>query len=149
MRKNWVTILGLLVISSMLSACASVPMAGLEADQKAKEFATTPGKGRIYIYRDENFGSAIKVPVSVDGKLLGQTAAKTFYVVDVAPGPHKVACMAESNSEVTVNLKASDIAYIWQEMKMGTWTAGCKVQQVNEGAGQEAVKGCKLAQIQQ
>lgn len=39
-------------------------------------------------------------------------------VVDVDPGTHKVACQAESNSEITLSTGAGQVAYVWQEMKM-------------------------------
>jgi hypothetical protein len=133
------------LLSTLLSACASVPMAGLQDDQQAKEFKAPAGKGRIYIFRDENFGGAIKVTVTVDGKLIGQSAPMTYFVADVEPGEHIVACQAESSSQVSVKVKKGEIAYVWQEMKMGMWSAGCKVQEVNESRGRTGVSACKRA----
>ncbi len=83
----------LLLATMILAACASVPMDSLQNDEDAKQFAVPAIGARIYIYRDENFGSAIKVPVSVDGKVIGQSAPKTYFVSDVDPGKHRIICI--------------------------------------------------------
>ena len=36
-----------ILIATLLSACASVPMMGLKEDQEAKEFKSAAGKARI------------------------------------------------------------------------------------------------------
>lgn len=132
-------------IISMLSACASVPMADLKEDQEAKSFAAPQDKSRLYIYRNENFGGAIKVSVTVDGKLVGQTAPKTYFVVDLTPGEHQVSCLAESNSQVTVKGAKGQSIYVWQEMKMGMMSAACKLHEVTPEIGQKGVAESKLA----
>ena len=76
---------------------------------------------------------------------MGQSAPMTYFALDVAPGEHQIACLAESNSTVAVNLKKGDVAYVWQEMKMGMMSAGCKVQKVDEATGKKGVTECKRA----
>ena len=49
----------------VVSGCASVPMANQGADAQAKSFTTSADKATVYIYRNENFGAAIKMPVGV------------------------------------------------------------------------------------
>lgn len=61
-----------------LSGCASVQMASIESDRQSKQFSVAQGKSSVYIYRDENFGSAIKIPISVNDKIIGQTAPHVF-----------------------------------------------------------------------
>ena len=130
----------------LFTSCASVPMMGLQQDQEAKEFKTEPSKSRIYIYRNENFGGAIKVTVTIDGKLVGQTASNTYFAVDVDSGKHQISCLAESNSQVEVNVKSGEAAYVFQEMKMGLMSAGCALEEVSAIIGQKAVRECKRAQ---
>jgi hypothetical protein len=139
--KIWVVLTTL-----MLAACASVPMTGKAEDQEAKQFKAPVGQSRIYIYRDEILGSAIKVTVSLDGKLIGQTAPHTYFAVDVKPGLHKVTCLAESNSEVSFTTKPGAATYIWQEMKMGAFSAGCALREVDANQAQSALKSCERAQ---
>ncbi|MHB1198622.1 MAG: hypothetical protein ACYCZ6_03515 [Polaromonas sp.] len=66
------------ILVLLLSGCASVPMASLDLDTKAKDFSPVPNKASLYIYRNESFGAAIPMTVSVNGKVLGQTAAQTY-----------------------------------------------------------------------
>lgn len=118
----------------------------MKDDQEAKEFKAPSDKGRIYVYRNEALGSAIKVSVSVDGKMLGQTAPNTYFVADVEPGQHQVSCFAESNSQVNIKVDRGQSAYVWQEMKMGLMSAGCAMHEVRTADGQKGVLECKRAQ---
>jgi Protein of unknown function (DUF2846) len=138
-------ILMAMIIVAALSSCASVPMDNPDADQDAKNFSVSPDHGRIYIYRNETFGAAVKITVSVDGKLIGQTAKKTYYAIDVAPGKHQVSCFAESNASVDVNVDKGSSVFVWQEMKMGLMAAGCDMHTVDANTGREAVLECKRA----
>ena len=131
---------------AMLAGCASVPMASLESDSAAKQFQVAADKSRIYIYRNENMGGAIPMSLSVDGRMLGQSGPKTFFMVDVDPGSHTVSSHTENVSTLTVDAKAGKAHYIWQEVKMGMWSARSQLQEVDAATGQAGVAECKLAQ---
>lgn len=133
-----------LVVMLMLGACAAVPMATDEEDLRAKQMTPPAGKALIYVYRSESFGSAIKMPVTLDGRDAGETAAKTYFLFTVAPGPHKIVSKGEHNSELTVNAEPGKSHFVWQEIKMGLWTARSLLQTVDEATGRAAVKECKL-----
>lgn len=132
------------VIMLTVTGCASVPMADPAADTQAKTFATTPGKANIYIYRNETFGAAVKMPLTVDGKAVGSTASKTFILQQVEPGKHVVQSITENEPSVEVNAEAGKNYYVWQEVKMGALQAGSALHVVTEEEGQKAVKQCKL-----
>ncbi len=146
MLQKFIQLMVLCSLGLVFSACASVPMASLKDDQEAKAFAAPQDKSRIYIYRNESFGGAIKVSVAVDGKVIGQTAPKTYFVVDVAPGEHQVTCLAESNSQVTIKGSKGEEIYVWQEMKMGMMSAACRLHEVTAEVGKKGVSESKLAQ---
>jgi hypothetical protein len=137
------TVLSLLAI---LSSCASVPMSSLENDREMKKFEVSTNKSRIYVYRDEIFGSAITVPVSLDGKIKGKTAPHVYFSWDVEPGEHEISCFAENNSKIKLNAQPGQSHFVWQEIKMGMWQAGCALQEVEKQKGQAAVNSCKLAE---
>lgn len=128
----------------LLSACASVPMESLEKDSRAKEFMVDPAKANIYLYRNENFGGAIAINVTLDGKVAGKTAAKTFFLWQVEPGTHEIASLSENTSKISIDAKAGTNSYIWQEIKMGMWTAGSQLHEVTEEEGKKAINECKL-----
>lgn len=141
--KKLATLLGLLALL-IVSGCASVPMGSLEEDAKAKNFTPPAGKASLFIYRNENFGAAIPMSVAVNGKTLGQTAAMTFFRLDVPAGKYNIESHAENVSALNIIAQADSNYYIWQEVKMGMWMARSLLQQVDESTGRQAVNQCKL-----
>lgn len=140
---------GMLVLvagSLLATGCASVPMASQDKDAEAKQFRVSPGKSRIYVYRNENFGGAMRIVISLDGKVVGSTAPKTYFAFDVSPGKHEVACIAENTSSLAVNAAAGRPVFVWQEMKMGAMSAGCALRQMSEADGRAGVLESFLAQ---
>ena len=86
---NRVVPLLLLAVAALVSGCASVPMTSMEDDVKAKTFAVKEDKAAIYVYRNESFGGAIPMTVSLDGKVAGQTGPQTYFMWEVDPGRMK------------------------------------------------------------
>jgi hypothetical protein len=138
--------LGAVLAVALASGCASVQMASPEQDAAAKSFAVKPDKANIYVYRNENFGAAMKMPVALDGKLAGDTAAKTYLMLEVAPGAHTVVSKTENDSAVTLNAVAGRNYFLWQEVKMGMMGARSNLQVVDEATGRAGVAECKLVQ---
>lgn len=140
-------ILGSLALLSLLAlgGCASVPMATPQQDAAAKQFTVPPGESRIYLYRNETFGAAITMPVALDGKLMGKTASKTYFVWDVAPGHHLIESKTENDSKLTLDTVAGQPYFVWQEVKMGLFSPGSKLHLMNRQAGEKGVLECKLA----
>ncbi len=133
----------------VLASCASVPMASMNADQQAKQFKIPESMSRIYIYRNENIGGAVPMTVSLDGKTLGQTGPKTYFMVDVKSGEHTINSYTENVAALKLNTKIGHAYYVWQEVKMGLWSARSALHEVDEKEGQKAVLECKRAQVQQ
>ena len=134
------------VISLTLVGCAStVPMATPEKNAQAKQFVAKPDVAGVYIYRNENFGKAVKLPLEIDGKTIGQTGHKTYFYTEVSPGPHKVTTRAENTAELTLNAIAGKLYFIWQEVKMGMWAAKAELHLVDEATGQKGVNETNLA----
>lgn len=119
-------------------------MASIESDATSKTFATQNNKGSIYIYRNENFGGAIPMEVTINGKLIGHTAAKTYFHFNVDPGEYKIESHAENVSSLTLPVQASETYFIWQEVKMGVWKARSNLQQVEKSIGRSGVLESKL-----
>lgn len=134
------------LLLAVLGGCASVPMASAELDAQAKSFATTPGKANIYVYRHESFGAAIRIPVSLDGRKIASTAAKTYMMVTVEPGQHVVLSDAEVEDKLTLDVQAGKNYFVWQEIKMGAFMARTKLQQVDEAKARKDMAKCKRVQ---
>lgn len=134
----------LIVAALLMAGCASVPMASSDQDARAKTFAVAPGKANIYVYRNEMMGAAIKMPVILDGQVVGETSAKSYFALEVAPGRHTLASQSASNSVVDVVAQAGKNYFVWQEVKMGMLSAGSKLQLVDDATGRAAVADCSL-----
>jgi PBP1b-binding outer membrane lipoprotein LpoB len=107
----------------LATGCASVPMESPEKDAAAKAFTVKPDRANIYVYRNESMGAAVKMPVALNGKLVGDTAAKTFMKLEVPAGEHTLLSKTENDSSVKVNAAAGKNYFVWQEVKMGMWAA--------------------------
>lgn len=123
-----------------------VPMASTELDSSAKTYAVKPGKANIYVYRDESMGGAVKMPVMLNGRAVGDTASKTYLLLEVDPGSHTLTSKAETDSTLKVDAVAGRNYFVWQEVKMGLVVARSKLQFVDEAKGKAGVAECKLAQ---
>lgn len=146
MRASQMQMFFFLVFSVfLLTGCASVPMAGLDQDVAAKTYQVKQGRSNIYVYRNENLGGAIKLTLLLDGKLVGDTAAKTYYLLEVDPGRHSLLSKAENDSVLDLNTEAGRNYFVWQEVKMGMWQPRSLLQQVDEATGRAGVEECKRA----
>ncbi|MFC5526795.1 DUF2846 domain-containing protein [Rhodanobacter ginsengisoli] len=135
-------LLGVLV----MTGCASVPMASKSQDAQAKTFTPAADKATVYIYRNETFGAAIKMPVLIDNVSVGDTASKTYIEKQLPPGPHTVTSKTEKDSSVTIDMLAGQIYYVWQEVKMGMWAAGSALHVVDAKKGEAGVRESTLIQ---
>lgn len=139
-----IVLLCVVISVAMLTGCTSVPMASLDQDSKAKDFTPRSEKATLFIYRNETFGAAIPVTVSVNERTIGQTASKTYFRFNINPGRYKIKAHAENVAELSVDAVAGRNYFIWQEMKMGMWTARAKLTQVDDSTGRSGVSESKL-----
>ena len=128
----------------VLCACASVPMASAERDLAAKKFEVPPDEAHLYVYRDETFGAAIKLPVLVDGRHVGDTAPYTFLLVPVIAGPHVVVSKSEVDSELRFTAENGKAYFVWQEVKFGVFAARSELHIMKGKQGRAAVATCSL-----
>ena len=140
-------LMGLLLgMAVLLTGCASVPMAFDAEEQVGKSFAVKPDRANVYVYRNESFGAAIPMTVSINGRTAGQTGAKTYFMWEVEPGVHEISSIAENTSTVMLKAEAGRSYFVWQEVKMGVFMARSMLQQVDENTGRSGVLECKRAQ---
>lgn len=135
-----------IVIACLVSGCASVNKAGRDASTQAKTFAPITDKAVVYIYRDEILGAAIKLHVSVDGVAVGDTGPKSFLQLALPPGPHTITSRGEKTASLSLDTQAGQTYYVWQEVKMGMWSANSMLHKVDTAKGQDGVRECELLQ---
>ncbi|ELX11478.1 hypothetical protein Jab_1c00610 [Janthinobacterium sp. HH01] len=145
--SNYSLVKKLAVVVSVLvmTGCASINKAPATVDAESKLFKPNPATSQVYVYRNETLGAALSMPVTVDGKLAGNTGPNSFFKFDLPAGAHKITSQG-TESELTINTEVGKLYYVWQEVKMGLMSGGSKLQLVAEEVGKKAVAEC--AQIQ-
>jgi hypothetical protein len=138
----------LLLLLSFMAGCASVPMEADGLDTQAKTFNVPSDKSSIYVYRNETFGSAIRLTLALDGKVAGQSGPKTFFLFHVPPGHHEVSSISENTSSVDLDTAAGKAYYVWQEVKMGLFEPRTELHKMDDDAGRAGVLECKMAHSQ-
>ncbi len=136
-------------LAILIAGCSSIPMASVDTDSQAKAFVVKSDRSTIYIYRDELFGAAIQMPVSINGKSLGKTGSKTYFSLDVPPGKYTILSSAENESTFVLQTEAGKNYFIWQEVKMGLLYARNILQMVSDDRGKAGVNQCKLIETKE
>lgn len=131
----------------VFGGCASVQMGDAQMDAKLKTFTPPKDKAALYVYRNETFGAALKMTMVLDGKILGDTASKTYLYAELEPGKHRLVSKTENDSVLDFNAIAGKIYYVWQEVKMGLWQARSQLQMTDEKTGQAGVLESQLAVV--
>jgi hypothetical protein len=129
----------------LLAGCASVNKAPAQADAKAKLFQPNPATSQIYVYRNETLGSALSMPVTINGKLAGNTGPHSYFKFDLPAGSHTITSQG-TESTLTVTTELGKLYYVWQEVKMGAFSGGSKLQLVTEDVGRKGVAESTLIQ---
>lgn len=140
-----VVVSSLIIGAAFLSGCASVNKAPAAADSAAKSFTTNANYAQVYVYRNETLGSALSMPVTVDGKLAGTTGPHSFFKFDLPEGKHTITSQGDE-STLDVQAQKNKNYYVWQEVKMGAFSGGSKLQLVDEAKGKAGVAECTLIQ---
>lgn len=132
------------ILAATLVGCASVPMGDPKRDAELKSFSAKPEVAGVYIYRNESIGAAVRMDLDVDGKSLGQTAAKTYVYTEVSPGKHTITSKSENDDSLVIDAAAGKLYYVWQEVKMGILYARTKLHLVGEDEGKKGVLETQL-----
>ena len=134
-----------ITVMLLLSGCATTsPTAPAHIDAKAKQFTADKGKSNIYVYRNEFYGAAVSMPVTLDGRNVGTTGADTYIKLTTNPGNHVLTSQAENVVTLNLATQANKNYFVWQEVKMGVMSARSKLKLVTEQEGKKGVSECKL-----
>ena len=129
----------------ILSGCATVRLGDLNQDSATKEFKPPSEKAGVYVYRNQMIGSAIRMEVFVDGFRVGETAQKTYLYFELPPGKHTIESRAENTDTLTTDFVAGTLSYIWQEVRVGVYSARSSLHLVDESEGRKSVAESVLA----
>lgn len=133
----------LVMITNSFGCASYVSFAPSDKDAEAKRFITEINKANIYLYRNK-INSDIRMPISLDGKVIAQTTPRTYLKLTVDPGLHELASEQGNFSSLTIYTKAGKNYFVLQEIISGITTTGANLQEVSEAEGRRGVRECKL-----
>ena len=132
---------------ALVAACVTVPKAPQDVDLAVKQFMPPPkGRAALYVFRNESMGGAVKMSLNLDGEFLGDTGPKTFHWVPIKPGKHTLVGKAENESTLEFTAKPGQSLFVWQEVKMGIFSAKNRLELVDDDRGHAGVAECELAE---
>lgn len=79
------------LLLAIVTGCATGTLTSHDEDMDAKRFVAPSDRARIYIVRPGQLKAAGLIEVSLDGVPQAELPIKSYVVVDVAPGHHKIA----------------------------------------------------------
>ena len=122
-----------ILVIALMSSCASTTQfakfAGTEKFQSSTD-------ARIYVLRPSILGSAVKMKVFCNDKLIGKTGPKSFLSWEVKEGEYIIRSNSENKDYFTVNARAGKTYYIKQTPKMGLVVARVSLENLDENEGQ-------------
>jgi hypothetical protein len=74
---------------------------------------------KLIIIRTTSFGFAVKIDNFVDGKFIGQTQGKSYFITEVEPGTRYVIGASENNACARLNFEAGKVYYLMQAIFPG------------------------------
>ncbi len=96
------------------------------ADEEAKRFVPSAGKGSVYVVRPSIVGGRYVWTIQVDGKTIGAVAEHAFMLLTIEPGHHEVAVLTgENRHAIVVNVDDSENLFVEVVAKLG-WTESAR-----------------------
>jgi S1-C subfamily serine protease len=142
LKPSWrfAPVLTAVCLALLCNGCTSTPLASSERDEQSKKFAPATDKASLYIYRNQLYGYLASIPITINGKMIGNTAAKTYFRVNLPSGTYIVESAIQNVSSISVDVESGKNYFIWQELKMGS-VGGleCVLRQMDEDTGRSGV----------
>jgi hypothetical protein len=107
----------ILVSSLFLGACG--PKFHMVPQERKPVIAAKSNKAVLVIIRTTSFGWGSVVDNYLDGKMIGQTHRKEFFVTDVTPGTHYVISHADNTDTARLHFEAGKIYLLQQGIYPG------------------------------
>ena len=148
MKKSIVSIFMSIFLMFIFSGCVQkMERAPIAEDKLAKEFKTDPDFANLYICRNESFGWAVHMPVLVNDKLIGRTEAQSYFYIKLEEGRQNIKSLTEQIQSIYVDTTKGKNYFVWQEVKMGTWTGNSMLHSMSDEDGKKCVQSSHMLKI--
>jgi hypothetical protein len=112
MKRTW---LQMFVVASMLlllAGCASRVAAPESVDTAMKEFPVRPDAAAIYVYRTAYDRRERGTTLYMDGRLVGNPRAATYFRLDAVPGRHVLHGASIDVGELAIYARPGSIYFV-------------------------------------
>lgn len=135
-------ILLIVALSAALGGCA-----GSRSNTSRREkpqLAPRPGAALLVVVRTTSYGWALVIDNYLDGQMIGSTRGNSYFIADVAPGPHYVMARAENIAVARLHFEAGRVYFLNQSIFPGFWKArtGFNVMSLEDGLKQTDDSKC-------
>jgi hypothetical protein len=111
------------------------------------EIKPSPDKAKLIILRGTSYGFAVKIDNFIDGKFIGQTQGKSFFVTEVEPGRHYIVAAAENNACARFDFEAGKMYYLLQRIYPGIMFARTGFDAISPADADNDLPDCKYFTI--
>ena len=130
LNLNHFTMMSIIILfCSCASTTQFTKFAGTEKLESTSE-------ARIYVLRPSYFGSAVKMKVFCNDKLIGRTGPASFLSWEVKEGEYIIKSSAENKDHLTVNAEGGKTYYIKQIPKIGWVLVRVSLKSLDEHQGE-------------
>jgi hypothetical protein len=123
---------------TLLGGCALTPQASPEADAAAKAFVGHPEAAIIYVYRSAFNHLDANTILYLDGRLIGQTRAGTYFRLDAVPGRHVLHGTGIDLGEFELDARRGRLYFVDHEVIGGQ----SRFRLIPAEVGQQRVRAC-------
>jgi hypothetical protein len=103
-----------------------------------------PGKALVYLVRPSEFGPTVPIQVVVNHQSIGATLARTFFVIEAAPGELRLESRADNTAELVFTAEAGQRYWVLQDARVGVLSATTGLQLAPQFLGREGVEESRL-----
>jgi hypothetical protein len=114
---KWFAVCALLILPVILWSC--VAGTHMIAKEGKPSISAKADKAVLVIIRTTSFGWGNVVGNYLDGKMIGQTQGKMFFITEVRPGVHYVISHADNTDTARLNFEAGKIYLLQQGIYPG------------------------------
>lgn len=113
---KWIVIYALMGLTLFLVSCAGPHMI---TKSNKPEFEAKSGKALLVIVRTMSIFGSVPVENYLDGKLIGITRGKSYFITDVNPGKHYLMARADNMVTTRVDFEPEKIYFLQQSIIPG------------------------------
>lgn len=132
--------LSLAVVATLL--VASCGNFGMVQQEQRPEIKAPADKATLVIIRATNFGFAMIIDNYLDGKHIGQTKGKTYFLTEVEPGTHYVMSQAENVGCARFDFEAGKVYYLTQAIFPGIMKARTGFIAIDPEQAEKDIEDC-------